>query len=84
MEATFKIDGCTSLRVGNNVTTPDRWNGEPFIGMVLIREPLAIPRAADDVTPVEPTTWTQVAAMKPHEARALASVLLSAATEAKA
>lgn len=84
MEATFKIDGCTSLRVGNNVTTPDAWRGEPFIGMVLIREPLSIPRAHDDVTPVEPTTWTQVAAMKPHEARALASVLLSAATDAKA
>ena len=83
MEATFKIDGCTTLRVGNNVSTPQSWSGEPFVGMVLVREPLSIPRAQGDLTPDEPATWTQVAAMKPHEARALASVLLAAATEGK-
>lgn len=74
MEATFKLDAVTSLRVGNNVVpagdiaSPDA----NFIGMVLRNSPHEGPESE-----------IQLAVFQPHEARALASVVLAAATTAK-
>lgn len=76
MDATFKLDGCTRLRIGNNIQPPDSCGSGNHIGLMLEREPPTLEGRA-------PTEYQMLAYLKPHEARAMASVLLSAATEAK-
>ena len=76
MEATFRLDGMHTLRIGNNIALPNTYQSHGYIGLILERDS---PRIAGD----QPEQ-SMLAALKPHEARAMASVLLGAATEAKA
>lgn len=145
MESTFKLDFCTSLRIGNGVAPPNTipvGGGTPYIGILLMTDPNAGPRpmpyqhviyecgmhamspvghdtlpqycpvhqgwvsegisrvpvpphsegsrpvcgvrhAYQDEDPRMDIEYRQIATLKPHEAKAIASVLLAAATEAK-
>lgn len=84
MNSTFKIDGNRTLRIINNGHLVD--NGEswvvhpPFPYIALIVEQHHGNAPGEPEKAPTPSTLT---VMKPHEARAMASVLLSAATEAK-
>lgn len=84
MQTVFRLDGSTKLLIGNNILLVD--NGEawtvhpprPYIGLVLMRE-----HGNGPGEPPKPDSISTLAVLKPHEARAMASVMLSAATEAK-
>lgn len=85
MQMTFTVDGNRTLRIGNNLLLVD--NGEawtvhppfPYIALVIEQHHGNGPGEAP-----KPPTPSTLAILKPSEARAIASGLLSAATEAKA
>ena len=88
MNATFKLDGCTTLRIGTDLMLPDQYAPRGYVALLLEREPMMGPMgpSANDAmptAPVPPTEITTLAVLPPSQARAMASVLLSAATEAR-
>lgn len=86
MDTTFKLDGCTKLRVVNTpIYYGDAGSGgalpEGYVALLEERQPLVLPGAeSPNDAPVEVRV---IKAFTPSEARALASVILSAATEAR-
>lgn len=84
MQTVFRISPFKKLLIGNDILLID--NGEswavhpprPYIALVLLDEHGNAPGE-----PPNPDTPSTLAVLKPHEARAMASVILSAATEAR-
>jgi hypothetical protein len=83
MEATFKLDGCTDLRVGNDLQLPDIFSPRGYILLVSERRPLQLPVSALDPTLPDAVERHLVAAFKPSQARAVASAILACCSEAK-
>lgn len=84
MNATFRLDGLTTLRIGNDLELPNQSQPRGYIAMLLEKEPMYPPQVADGpVQTVLPTKVTTLGIFTPSQARAVASVLLSAATEGR-
>lgn len=84
MNSTFKVGPMRTLRIANDLLLVD--NGEawsvhppfPYIALIVEEHHGNAPGE-----PEKSPTVSTLATLKPHEARALASVLLSAATETR-
>jgi hypothetical protein len=84
MKASFSIDGCHDLEITGNV--PRTANDPASVCINLLRTPLPQLMSAPDVANcyVQPPTEVVLSvSLRPSHARAIASALLSAATEAK-
>lgn len=86
MNATFKLDGCHTLVVGGSneyhvYPMPD--GAGYLIPVALIRHPLLLAQIANDPTPLPKDEKLAEVYLKPSQMRAIASAMLSAATEAR-
>lgn len=85
MHTTFKLDGCHILEIGSDVPR-DSYNPNS-VGLQLTKRPLPMP---DPTCPADGTAFVVApeeaifaVSLTPSHARAIASALLSAATESK-
>ena len=84
MRASFSLDGCYELEISGNVPRTQR--DPESVCLNLLHTPLPVPMPGPDGTGyVQPPTETTFSiSLRPSHARAIASALLSAATEARA
>lgn len=85
MNMQFRLDGCYTLEITDNghLVSPDGRSGSGSagnVGIQLLYEPLQV--GTPDRAPDAPKSLLQVF-LKPSQARAIASAMLSAATEAR-
>lgn len=82
MKTSFQVGFHSTLHVGNNISEPNSVMANGYIGMYLEIADPPMPLPDGTMQPAS-TRYVTVAHLKPHEARAMASVLLAAATEGK-
>lgn len=84
INAAFKSDGCTTIRIGADLMLPNASQPRGYVAMLLEREALIGPMADDGQTAkYTPPEVTTLAVWTPSQARAVASAILAAATEAR-
>ena len=89
MNAAFKLDGCYTLELTDSgyLSSPDGVSGacsKGNVGIQVLYAPLALGNVDEGPGAPMPQKSVLQAFLKPSQARAIASALLSAATEARA
>jgi hypothetical protein len=91
MNATFRLDGCNTLRIGNGLFLPDQEgnDGTSTMNRYASRDTVVLLNeyqgcgGLEPSMPLPPLKVTIIGTLKPSAARAIGSAILSAAQDAK-
>ena len=87
--ATFRLDGAHTLVIGENsqfrvYDAPRPLHGPRYIPMAIVHHPMQVEQGGLEPSKPEPDRIVAQASLPPSQLRAIASAMLSAATEARA